>query len=492
MRYMKDCFKREFLLSTSTLIENLENWKNQFDREKSRFLGVESLINSNYQTLKVELEDLEKNIRKSFREGSSVKEQSVLKVFYNRLRVCYSMYAALLTCLNWQSPAVKSSLGTRKGLECEDVKADWNDYKRDRSSDAFKAEQYLRESIFECTTNDAVYLFNSGMAAFTTILYFLICEGIIENRKVLASREIYVESRMIVEKLLSKNIIFFSTNKSEEILGLIYEYKPSVVFIEPLSNTGDLRLFDVKEIIKNVNNNYKEEIYFVIDTTCSFCSFDFLNQLSISKNVKIITHGSMLKAPQLGLERVNSGFIYGINLGEKSTMLLDYRTLSGTNIQDFATYLLPRTSRKLLKKRLKVIQANAEYLGKRVESLFGKIPILKEVVYPCLQSHPDYSLSKKSDFSGFFFNVKFVDNLNYDKYFEIYTREVLRLAKLRGSDIVHGASFGFNETSIYYSVGWDEPENHYIRISPGTEKRKQVEKIGNILVEALINIARDI
>jgi hypothetical protein len=36
----------------------------------------------------------------------------------------------------------------------------------------------------------------------------------------------------------------------------------------------------------------------------------------------------------------------------------------------------------------------------------------------------------------------------------------------------------------YLPVGWDEPENHYIRISTGIETPYEVEKIKKVLVEA--------
>jgi hypothetical protein len=58
----------------------------------------------------------------------------------------------------------------------------------------------------------------------------------------------------------------------------------------------------------------------------------------------------------------------------------------------------------------------------------------------------------------------------------MYTREVIKIGKRENCEIIHGASFGFNHTSIYYSVGWDEPDNHYIRISTGIETSYEVEK----------------
>lgn len=477
----------ELSFSVRALNEDLSNWKRRFDSENKNFKEVADLIHASYFPLQKEIADLLKLIENIRIYSDS---QSLVS-FYNRLRVCYSMYASLVTSLNWQSPAIKSSQGTRVGLECEQIRVDWNDYKRDRSSDTFAVEKYFKQSLLQCSENDTVHLFNSGMAAFTTILYFLLCEEIVKD-KIMASSHIYVESKMILNKIFPEKVHFFETNNTEEILSSINTNKPSVVFIEPVSNTSILRLFDVKTIIEHLNTNYTEKIYLIIDTTCSFGFNTYLDGTKVANNIKIIVHGSILKAPQLGLERVNCGFVQGINLEEKSEKVLDYRTLSGTNIQDFATYLLPRTNKELLRRRLKIIEQNAIYLAKSMQKVDKEKRIISEVIYPALSTHPDHKLSEKIDFSGFFFNIRFVSKLNHDKYFEIFTKEVIRLAKARNSNIVHGASFGFNNSSIYYSVGWDEPENHYIRISTGVESRDEVKKIKTILIDAYRNFSKTI
>lgn len=477
----------ELSLSVSTLKENLENWKKRFDLESDKFEETSQIINGSYSVLQKEVTYLLEII-----EHMDVNSNDQdLTLFYNRLRVCYSMYASLVTGLNWQSPAIKSSEETRVGLECEEIKADWNDYKRDRSSDTFAVEKYFKQNILKCSDDDVVHLFNSGMAAFTTILYFLLCEGIVKN-KILASSHIYVESKMILSKIFLEKVEFLQINNTEDILEAIYTNKSNVVFIEPVSNTSILRLFDVNRIIDNLITNYTEEIFLIVDITCSFGFATYLDNIKLPNNIKIIVHGSILKAPQLGLERVNCGFIQGINLKEKSEKILDYRTLSGTNIQDFATYLLPRTNKEHLRKRLKIIEKNAVYLAKSMQSLDKEKRVISEVIYPALETHPDYNLSKRIGFSGFFFNIKFVSNLNRDKYFELFTKEVIKLAKVYHSNIVHGASFGFNNTSIYYSVGWDEPENHYIRISTGVEGNEEIKIIKDILIEAFRNFSKSI
>lgn len=405
---------------------------------------------------------------------------------FSKLRIQLSLFASLVTCLNWQAPAIKSSLDTRIGIEKSLVRADWNDYKRDRSEDTFHCEAFLNESILNAlnrNTKPVLNIFNSGMGAFTSVLYFLVCEKIVKS-KVLASSQIYVENKMLLRGFFKNSLEMFDFNDTDLIIEKIFQNKPDVVFIEPISNTNNLRLFDVEKIIKTLSEKYCDEIYFIVDVTCSVGFENLLDNVNLPENVKVLLHGSLLKAPQLGLERVNMGFVQSFGLGEASSKILDYRTLSGTNAQDFAANSLPFTTKAHLQTRMKIIEENAVTLATSMEEIGQDKTLFTEVVYPGLSSHKDHELSKQIGFAGFFFNIKFISELNHDQYFEMFTKEVINIARRENCEIVHGASFGFNHTSIYYSVGWDEPENHYIRISTGTETPYEVEKIRKVLVEA--------
>lgn len=468
-RVDKELVKIEF----ADLFENLETLLNDIS---SYELIVKSIGNESIKVC-----DLEEFIQKR-------------KEFFSRLRVCLSLYASTVTCLNWQSPAIKSSIGSRVGVEKSEVVADWNDYKRDRSEDTFHCENILSNNIFKIlnSNNEPVLnIFNSGMGAFTTIIYFLVCEKVIKD-SVLVSNHNYVENKILLKSFFEDKTIVFDDNDTDIIIEKIFLHEPSVVFMEMISNTGNLRLFDVEQVIKSISEKYKEDIYFIIDVTCSVGFENLLDSFNLPKNIKIMLHGSLLKAPQLGLERVNVGFIQTFGLGKLSHKILDYRTLSGTNVQDFAANLLPFTTKDVLQKRMVMIENNAKKLAAEIEKIDPNKEIIQEVVYPGLSSHRDFVLGKKIGFAGFFFNIKFIEKINTDKYFEMYTREVIKIGKRENSEIIHGASFGFNHTSIYYSVGWDEPDNHYIRISTGIETAYEVEKIKKVLVEAFTSFRNEL
>jgi cystathionine beta-lyase/cystathionine gamma-synthase len=208
-----------------------------------------------------------------------------------------------------------------------------------------------------------------------------------------------------------------------------------------------------------------------------------LDNFIIPDNIKVIIHGSILKAPQLGMERIYAGFVLSFGLDKFVNQILEYRTLSGSSIQDFGGYLLPVTTKKLLQNRLRIIERNTTNIATFLSKIDANKEIFGEIVYPGIQSHKDFSMVKKIGFAGPFFNIKLISKLKNDKYYELFTSEVIKCAKRNNCDIVHGASYGFNITSIYYSVGWDTPDKHYLRLSIGTETAYEIEKIKMVFKE---------
>lgn len=483
----------ELQAAVEYLRDLLRAWEKKMSDMPGLFVEERKSAAVQCQLLSSAVEHLMSSLKTYLGALSGIDDEQLLQLFidrkrkfYSEYRVCLSQYAALMTELNWQSPAIKSSLDTRMGVEKSSVQADWNDYKRDRSEDTFHCEKVLSDNViktFHAGAKPVLNVFNSGMGAFTAIMYFLICEGIIKSN-IVASSHIYVENRMLLKNFFKDGLKLFDSNDTDTIIQLIFDCRPDAIFIEPVSNTSNLRLFDVQQIIRTVSEKYNDLIYFVVDVTCSVGFENLLDNVELPENVKVLLHGSLLKAPQLGVERVNAGFVQTFGLGEASCKILDYRTLSGTNIQDFAANLLPFTTKTDLRRRMKIIEGNAVKLAIVMDEVDRNRELFSEVIYPGLPSHRDYELSGKIGFSGFFFNIKLIKELNHDEYFEMFTKAVIAIAKREKCEIVHGASFGFNHTSIYYSVGWDEPENHYIRISTGTETTYEVEKIKNILIEA--------
>lgn len=416
------------------------------------------------------------------------------KDIFIKLRMHSSLFASILTFLNWQSPSIKSSQSTRVGIEKYPIKGDYNDYKRDRSGDVIFCEELFGKRLFytkNTTVKPILNLTNGGMAAFTSVLYFLIGENIVKD-KILASADIYVENTLLLKKFFKTQLETFDYNDTNLIIDKIITEKPSVIFLDPISNSVNIPLFDVSSIIRMVAKIYKEKIYFVVDVTCNIGYENILDDFIIPDNIKVILHGTLLKASQLGMEKVYAGFVLSFGLDKFVSKILEYRTLSGTSIQDFGVYLLPVTTRELLRSRLRIIERNTINLANFLIKIDPGNKIFKEIIYPGVKSHKDFDKVGKIGFAGPFFNIKFHSKFNNDEYFEFFTNEIIECAKKYNCDIVHGASYGFNELSLYYSVGWDSPKDHYLRLSVGTETTYEMEKIKKVFSKVFKNFKKRI
>ncbi len=478
------------------LKSELKNWKKQLDGADCLSGEIKSLAHRQYKNVSGELQSISKEINlyetklESSKPGYADEKMleeliSEKKDIFMKLRSFMSLFASISTFLNWQSPSIKSSKNTRIGIEKYPVIGDYNDYKRDRSGDTFYCEKKLQQRLLK-TRNTGVKpilnLCNCGMAAFTSILYFLIGENIAKN-KVLASSDIYVENILLLKNFFKDKLMTFDYNETDLIVEKILLTEPDAVFLDPISNTVDMPLFDVASIIKKTAKTYKKEIYFIIDVTCSVGYENILDNFALPDNIKVIIHGSILKAPQLGMERIYAGFVLSFGLDKFVSQMLEYRTLSGSSIQDFGGYLLPVTTKKLLRDRLRIIGRNTAVIANFLYEIDANKEVFGEIVYPGIKSHKDFGMVNKIGFAGPFFNIKLIPKLKNDKYYELFASEVIKYAKRNNCDIVHGASYGFNITSIYYSVGWDTPDKHYLRLSIGTETAYEIEKLKKVFEE---------
>lgn len=491
LQYIGDYLKNE-----------LSDWGRKLESTDYFYQQIKKLAEERYKLLSREIYDfiIETEILtteltvslNSLQEKDLIKHIEKRKILFLTARSVLSSYASLVTFLNWQSPSLRSSKKSRMGIEKYPINWDFNDYKRDRSNDTIYLEKQLEKKLLISKgtgVKPVLRLFNCGMAAFTSIIYALLGEKLVTN-KVLLSSSIYVEALLLMNKFFADRLYVIKTNDTGSIISEILQKKPNVVILEPLSNTADMPLFDVETIVKEVSSKYKEDIYFIIDVTCFIGFENIVDNFKIPKNIKIIFHGSILKSPQVGMERVNSGFVMSFGLEHFKHDILDYRTFSGTNMQDICANLFPVFSRKLVKRRQLIIQRNTVAIAKHLKSLDSKHSIFEAIVYPGLHEHADHMKAKRMGFAGPFMNIKFLPKIMTDKHFEYFTNNFIESAKEAGCDVVHGASYGFNETSIYYALGWEGFGDHYIRLSVGTETPYEIEKIKDAFTKVVHNFKK--
>lgn len=398
------------------------------------------------------------------------------KEFFDILRTQQSVFASLITAADWQSPSYAHALFSQAGVQTGKIIGTINDYKRDQHLNEKEFENaYLSEYIdsrFKFLIK--VYATDSGMAAFTTILNFLVMEGKIKG-KVLVGKSSYFEYKELIIRSFPDSAIIIDESQTENIIETIQREKPDAIFLDSLCNSTSLAVPNIHKIITHLAHQYEKEIYVVIDNSCLsvFCQ---VMKLAVGKRGKVtlLCFESLNKYVQFGLDRTTGGMItaYGKGVGK----LYEYRDHSGTNISDSSVYMIPQPNRYFLEKRLLRHQRNTFFLASFLDGYI-------KIVYPGLPSHPCFLWAKNLPFQGSFFTISFrKKNISlYKKFIEM----TLKIAKKKSIDIVAGTSFGLCTTRVYLTSLRSDVSEPFIRISVGTETRWELERLKDLFCEAI-------
>jgi len=428
------------------------------------------------------LKAVKEDIKNAKQTATKLKEYSDIKEkYFHLLRSQQGLIGALITSTDWQSPSFYHTTQSFAGRQTGQITPNYGDYKRDEHMDERPYQQaFLQEYVDGFVKLPVrVYLTNSGMAAFTTILNFLFMENKIKV-PLLIGKSAYHENEELVSKILGKHVVTVNESDTETIIKTIKEKNPSVIIFDSLTNTEEVALPDLKTIITYLVKNAKKDIYVVIDNTCLSIHFQPLSLvLAKNKNVHLVVFESLLKYHQFGMDRVTGGIIwaYGKDVGE----LFYTREHSGTNILDSSVYALPKPNRKVLTKRLRRFERNtkvlAHYLSEKIKE---KNTIFDGINYPAISYHRAFLQSQKMSFHGSFFTISFKKDYKNVKTYKRFVTAIIEEAKRQDVNIVSGTSFGFNTTRIYLTALKTDFAIPFIRVSVGTEHRLDLEKIKNV------------
>lgn len=379
----------------------------------------------------------------------------------DRLRVEQALLAGLLAAPDWQSPAFLHSVAPAAGRQTGTIRAHWNDYKRDRHADADDYERrYVVEMVDEPGGARAL-LTACGMAAFTTILGWLVGERKLPG-PVLAGRGLYHESRQLLERMLPGRVAFVDEADTAALLRTIDESRPSAVFLDSLSNTRLIPVPDLPAVIDALRGT-DTDTYLVIDNTC--LSVGCQPFALAAGAVRLVVFESLLKYGQLGLDRAGAGVI--VARPDDADSLDDYREHLGTNIPDMSVHALPPPDRRVLERRLARLQRNARWLAAGLEE---RAPPGVTIVYPgrggciaVLLEESDRRLERDQRLVG----------------------EAVAEAARRGVALHAGSSFGFDTTRIYLTAARAESGTPFVRIAAGTEHRLEVDVLTDVLAAAI-------
>jgi len=388
------------------------------------------------------------------------------------LRTSIGQIAALITSTDWQSPTFAHALFSQAGRETGKIYATRNDYKRDQHWDAFIYEQaFLKEYIdvfFKLPAH--VFATSSGMAAFTTILLFLIGEKKLSG-PILAGDSIYFENKGMLTQLFGDNVVYSNEQNLESFIHDVQTHKPAAIFIDSLTNAPDIITPDVTQLIQWLVSHVERETYLIIDNTgLSVALQPYKHIVARRTKLRIITFESLNKYHQFGLDRTTGGIItaYGTETGK----LFEYRDHAGTNISDVAAAMLPTPNRKFLTAKLKRHERNAKMLSSALQTW--------------ITSHPKHAVTGVSyPGQGSYLALQFAHNKQTIPTYNKFVSKALAHAKRLNVNLTSGTSFGLPTTRIYLTAVRSHPNTPFVRIALGTEHKLSIRTLIEVFVQTM-------
>jgi cystathionine beta-lyase/cystathionine gamma-synthase len=392
----------------------------------------------------------------------------------DRLRIEQALLAGLLAAPDWQSPSFLQALAPAAGRQTGRIRAHWNDYKRDRHLDAGDYERRYAEEMVDGPAGPRALLTACGMAAFTTILGWLVGERKLPG-PVLAGRGLYHESRLLLERMLPGRVSLVDESDTAALLRAIGENRPSAVFLDSLSNTRLMPVPDLPAVIDALRGT---DTYLVVDNTC--LSVGCQPFALARESTRLVVFESLLKYGQLGLDRAGAGVIVA-RPGDAES-LDAYREHLGTNIPDMSVHALPPPDRRVLERRLARLERNALWLATGLDE---RAPPGVKIVYPGLGAHRLPGAAARLTFRGGFLSVLFGEPA---PGFECQSRlvgQAVSVAASRGIRLLAGSSFGFDTTRIYLTAARADSGTPFVRIAAGTEHRLELDALTDVLASAI-------
>lgn len=410
-----------------------------------------------------------------------VREQAAL---FETIRSLTHALGATITASDWQSPSYDASGYQQAGRQTGRIHATKNDYKRDQHEDAFTYEQAFCKEYIDSPLKYQMHVHatHSGMAAFTTILGFLIGQKHIRD-SVLVGTNVYFEVKQLLQSLLKEKYHEVDETNLHAVQEAIQKWQPDTIFLDTIGNTPTMAVPDIKNILKTIQKTSQKEVYVVIDnTTTSIFVQPFSSFFPKISRIHTIVFESLNKFHQFGMDGVFGGIIY--SRGGDSVYLFDYRRNMGTNISDMAVMSLPTPNRKLLKIRMKRIERNALYLSDTLSEMCrSKNTPVDSVIYPGLKTHPNHK--NISGFAGPFLTFAFKTNRQSIQFLHKTATRFLTQAKKEKIPLVAGTSFGLQTTRIYQTATNTKMTTPFLRISPGSENLLAILRLSGMLTTSV-------
>lgn len=400
-----------------------------------------------------------------------------------RYRAALHLALAATTILDWRSASYGQSTDTMF-FQIESQGNPGVNYNRYESNKLKGVEHQMAQVLDIDQTTTGLLMTSSGMAAYSLIEAYLNRYVLKPDDKILIPQYIYFETDEQVESLGHTNIVRANTHDTEEVIALIEREKPKVVYLDPLTNTPELRMTDIEGIVDRIAElNIQDPIYLVVDGSMMSGEINPHKWAKRSKKVIVLYYDSCSKYLQLGLDLSMGGLTtFPIELKPTFDRL---RRNTGSIMYDTSANIYPEYDRQEHQERMKRFARNAVQIATSINSE----PTLSQHVaanYPKLETHPDHGLSRKFQSCGGVITFKFNDDrLSSRDALNSFIEIALLAAREKGISLTKGVSFGFSLPRVSAAAAMAEDAPPFLRLSVGDRSFNETQLLIESLKEAL-------
>ncbi len=354
-------------------------------------------------------------------------------------------------------------------------------YNRYESKYILNLENQLSDILWINNEKNSLIVTSSWMAAFNLIENYLVKYILSQWDTILVPNYIYFESEEQIKKLYWINFVKWDTYDTNEIITLILKNKPKVVFLDPMTNTLELNMIDIKTIIEKISRKIDYKISFVIDWTMVSWAINPFN-FNINSNIDIFYYESCSKYLQLWLD-MSMWWLVVTNIDYKNHFIRLRRNVWWI-MYDTSVHMFPIFSRKEHILRMKRFSRNWLLVANLINNdkkLIWKV----KAIFPLEKSHNANTIAEKYEFIWWVITFKFNNVfLNQRDILNAVIDRIIKKSKDRWISITKWVSFWFSLPRISAAAAMNELEPPFLRLSVWDRSKIETELLANVISDS--------
>jgi cystathionine gamma-synthase len=304
-------------------------------------------------------------------------------------------------------------------------------------------------------------LTSSGMAAYALIENFLLRDVLRPGDDVVVHPGVYFETQQQLRSLGFLNVSVAGTGFSA-LRAAIEQRQPRVVFVDPLTNSAELRVLDIERLLDEAEHSCRQETWFVIDGTLLSGGFNAFTHMR--RRVRVLYYESGCKYLQFGMDLGPAGVV----VVEAALAERFERLRRGIGAIAAETLVLPRASRESYLQYLCLQTGCAMAIERAVNDYCRPRGSIFAAVFPAQPGHADHHQAMRYVHLGGVVTFRFADTrLNRRAPLENFIDRLMARARGREIPLTAGVSFGFRVPRIGAAWSSYDADDAFLRVSAG-------------------------